>query len=320
MNIELIIKKALKSDVNIRGGNSLITKVEHDSKYYCVKNYSDRSDSVNRMLREFESLVKLKDFDAKIFAQPIGYSKAKSVAIYSWLDGNKPPLNFQTIDLMIQVISCCQYISKKSQKNDFKNASDSIFVIDDIGNQIFNRFLNLSTYSSDLLKDIFSSLTESINEIASKLVLHGEPLTVLSVSDLGPHNLLWNELTNELFCIDLEFFGWDDSHKLFIDTLLHPQIIWTHELAHYFSTSYLRINELDLLRLIDMWRFLSVKWSLIILSNFVRNYNSSQIKAQYKFHLNLAHNYLMQSKNDVKTLNDIINSIVKLNKLPLERA
>jgi hypothetical protein len=134
----------------------------------------------------------------------------------------------------------------------------------------------------------------------------GEPNFILSVSDLGPHNLLKNTELGLVYCVDLEFFGWDDAHKLCIDTLMHPNVDWTKDLAWYFFERFRQLHELNDCRLLEMWNFISLKWGLIILTRLsgVIDDNSSRYSNDYK--LGQAYEYISNFVTKVDSIPKLI--------------
>jgi hypothetical protein len=316
-DITLILEKSKNSDNLIKGGNSFVRRVTHESVDYCVKNYSRRDDSHVRLLKEFNALKSLMQFDSTLFAKPFGYSLVESSAVFSWLSGSRPILNKPTVDLMISVIRELHIISLDSKKKYFENATDFIYDDNDIKGQIYNRFIKIVSNQTKIPQDLLKKLDGSIDLLPGDCSLKGSAIETLSVSDLGPHNLLWDESSNKLSCVDLEFFGWDDAHKLFVDTVLHPQINWNLDLASLFSTKFQSIFPLDSDRVVKLWKYLSFKWALIILERVVRNealvYSSEEIMTIHK----QVGAYALLSQQNVNSINDLIEltiESVKLNK------
>jgi hypothetical protein len=316
-DITLILEKSKNSDNLIKGGNSFVRRVTHESVDYCVKNYSRRDDSHVRLLKEFNALKSLMQFDSTLFPKPFGYSLVESSAVFSWLSGSRPILNKPTVDLMISVIRELHIISLDSKKKYFENATDFIYDDNDIKGQIYNRFIKIVSNHTKIPQDLLKKLDGSIDLLLGDCSLKGSAIETLSVSDLGPHNLLWDESSNKLSCVDLEFFGWDDAHKLFVDTVLHPQINWNLDLASLFSTKFQSIFPLDSDRVVKLWKYLSFKWALIILERVVRNeslvYSSEEIMTIHK----QVGAYALLSQQNVNSINDLIEltiESVKLNK------
>jgi len=315
--IELIIEIAKNSDISAQGGNSSVTKVIYDSNNYCVKNYSKRSDSQIRMLKEFTSLSKLSFFDSNLFAKPIGYSLDSTVAVYTWIEGERPRLNKFGIDLMLTVLQELSEISLQSKKEDYENATDSVQKFTDISHQLKSRFSKVILNNKFIPDSFFRDIEKSLDIALSERALMGEPNIILSVSDLGPHNLLWDESTKNFHCVDLEFFGWDDANKLLIDTLLHPQIDWSTDLVNYFLKNFETLHKLEYKRLFQMWKLLNLKWAMIILSKLLRSKSEFDRKQSRDSIIDQAQVYIFQSRDNIHSLNDMINLSVQMVKQKL---
>ena len=308
MNIEVdkIIELTNKSNLIKYGGNSKIHKVKFESRYFCVKDYSQRADSNYRMQKEFNSLTKLSEHKSSIFALPFGYSEKSSRAVYEWLNGTTPKMDSECINYMFLIIKKLNSIAQSSQNSDFEKATDFIFKKIDVAEQLQERFSRVSLSNLKIPTNIYRDLENALNFVSSKCELRGEPLITLSVSDLGSHNLLWDKELSELHCVDLEFFGWDDAHKLCMDTLLHPKNEWNLELGFQFVSKFKLIHQVDINRLLDFWNLLNLKWGLIVLSKYLREQdfriqNNEQIGT-----LELAHRYILRSVKKISTIEDII--------------
>jgi hypothetical protein len=305
-DVKRILELTNKSNLIKYGGNSKIHKVKFKSRYFCVKDYSHRSDSNYRMKKEFYSLTKLSVHKSSIFALPFGYSEKSSKAAYEWLNGTTPKMDSECINYMFLVIKKLNSIAKSSQQSDFGKATDFIFKKIDIAEQLQQRFSRISLSTLKIPKNIFGDLESALNFVSSKCELRGEPIITLSVSDLGSHNLLWDKQLSELHCVDLEFFGWDDAHKLCIDTLLHPKNEWNLELGLQFISKFKLIHQVDVNRLLDFWNLLNLKWGLIVLSKYLRE-QDYQIQSNEKIGtLELAHRYILRSVKKISTIEDII--------------
>lgn len=313
-NLDEILRLSKLTDLKIDGGNSFVKKVSYGSAEYCVKNYSQRSDSGARLIREFNALSYLEKFESRTFAKPLGYSLKDSLAVYSWLKGSKPELNKSTVDFMLLIVSELQNISTNSSPLIFEKAKDFIYVDLDVKTQILSRYKYLVSDTSKIPTFLMKELERSMKKLFQNETLSGGAIITLSVSDFGPHNLLWDDLDQELHCVDLEFFGWDDSHKLLIDTLLHPQISWNTELVLFFFERFNSLFELDLNRLLKMWQFLSFKWALIILSRLVRQDKLRLSVESKEVMYERIHSYILQSNNRVGSIGDILEQVVKLDK------
>ena len=122
-----------------------------------------------------------------------------------------------------------------------------------------------------------------------------EKLT-LSPVDIGFHNCLRTE--NRLFFIDYEFFGWDDPVKLVADTLQHLGSILSWDdnnlLLNKFKSLYM-IDENFIFRLNCLYPLFGLKWCMIMLNQFLPNYNAINLKDGKK-------EQLMRVKSKLKTI------------------
>jgi hypothetical protein len=313
-NLDEILRLSKLTGAKINGGNSFVKRVSYGSAEYCVKDYSQRSDSDARLTREFSALSYLEKFESRTFAKPIGYSLHDSLAVYSWLKGSKPELNKFTVDLMLSIIKELKNISSSSNPLTFDNAKDFIYVDLDVKTQIASRYNYFVSGTTRIPTFLMKDLESSKKKLLQNDTLCGGAVVTLSVSDFGPHNLLWDDLNQELHCVDLEFFGWDDCHKLLIDTLLHPQISWNAELVTFFFEKFHGLFNLEFDRLLKMWQFLSFKWALIMLNRLV-----SQEKLQFsdeskEIVYERIHSYILQSNIQVGSISDMLEQVVKLDK------
>ena len=308
MNFEVdeILELTNKSNLIKHGGNSKIYKVKFKSRYFCVKDYSQRSDSNYRMLKEFKSLSKLSAHKSSVFALPFGYSEKSSKAAYEWLNGTTPKMDSECVNYMNLIIKKLNSIGQSTQNSDFEKATDFIFKKIDVIEQLQKRFSSVSLSNLKIPTNIQKDLESALNFVCTKRELRGEPLITLSVSDLGPHNLLWDKELSELHCVDLEFFGWDDAHKLCIDTLLHPKNEWNLELGLQFVSKFRLIHQIDTKRLLDFWGLLNLKWGLIVLSKYLREQDFQIQRNEQIGTLELAHRYILRSVKTISTIEDII--------------
>ena len=308
MNFEVdkILELTNKSNLIKHGGNSKIHKVKFKSRYFCVKDYSQRADSNYRMQKEFNSLAKLSAHKSSIFALPFGYSEKSSKAAYEWLNGTTPKMDLGCINFMCLIIKKLNSIAQSSQNSDFEKATDFVFKKIDVIEQLQKRFSSVSLSNLKIPTNIQKDLESALNFVSTESEIWGEPLITLSVSDLGPHNLLWDEELRELHCVDLEFFGWDDAHKLCMDTLLHPKNEWNLELGLQFVSKFRLIHQIDTNRLLDFWGLLNLKWGLIVLSKYLREQDFQIQRNEQIGTLELAHRYILRSVKTMSTIEDII--------------
>lgn len=312
IDIEALLKLKNNASSVINGGNSKIYKINYKSKNFCLKDYSNRIDGIKRLQKEFNSLKKLSKLNSRIFANPIQYSDKHQVAIYEWLEGYRPELNENTIYLIIRVIQELNDISKKTSLNDFEMATDYILTLDDVKNQIKDRYLKIVNQNIFYLEYFYVKISNIIEQVFRSGTIESEPILILSVSDLGPHNLLWDDANKQIHCVDLEFFGWDDAHKLFLDTLIHPKLNWEIETLIKFVDQFFIVYNLNISRLCQLFNFIILKWGLIITEKSIRESELLGGKTITNNTLKLANKYLSASCINVSNLNDIIKVTLNL--------
>lgn len=273
--IHEILQMAKLSTPTNFGGNSTVTKIDNGVGSFVVKDYSGRADGLNRQLTETSALILLGKKLPSHVTKFHGTSEDGLRAVHSWVSGTHPTLDTKTISQMLDFLEKLKDVSAVSRLSESGFATDNIVRGQSLELQIGERIAKLrdSIMKSD---SILAHL-----EIAY-LKLQGEvkednsgAIRILSPSDFGVHNLLVNSSTGALVCVDLEFFGWDDAHKLVLDTLLHPAAIWKRAEAHYFLTGVAKAMNLSIPRLVDLWPLVCLKWATICLNRHINKLRSN---------------------------------------------
>lgn len=314
INIQDILKLTSSPDLVIQGGNSKITKVNADSNFYCVKDYSQRLDGKNRMTKEFNALTNLYPFNSTLFAQPIGYSEETLRAVYGWLEGERPALDNNSIEAILIIIRELKRLSCESESEIFDNATDFVFNFENIYQQLTQRYVEVIDENLIIPNDFFNEINIAMKKLLTFNELVGHPVRTLSVSDVGPHNLLIDGKRSEIHCVDLEFFGWDDAHKLFVDTLLHPNVYWNKKLIDYFYRNFMAIHPLVDERTIQFWKLLNLKWGFIILARYKRNKYELASESELNRILRLAQGYILRSMKEIQSVHDMLEESVLISK------
>ena len=87
---------------------------------------------------------------------------------------------------------------------------------------------------------------------------------VLSPSDFGIHNMLWEDSEVPKFrFVDFEYLGWDRPEKLVSDTLLHPRNLWDSGVSRRFLNDAIDLYSLNLEYLQTLLNFSRLNWTLI---------------------------------------------------------
>lgn len=257
------------------GGNSTVTKINNGAGSFVVKDYSARANGLNRQVTETHALILLGDKMPNNVTRFHGTSEDGLIAVHSWVSGAHPALDTKTISQMLDFLERLKDVSAVSQLSEARFATDNILSGQSLELQIGERIVKLSDsiIKSDLiLAHLEIAYLKLQNEVK---VDNSDAIRILSPSDFGVHNILIKSSTRELVCIDLEFFGWDDAHKLALDTLLHPAAVWKPGEAHYFLTGVTKAMNLSVPRLVVLWPLVCLKWATICLNRHVHKLRSN---------------------------------------------
>lgn len=305
---QAIINLARQSPVLRVGGNSTITRVNFEQRSYAVKDYSARADGHQRLTQEFSALEFLHPELPGRFAEPVGIGSDCQRAIYSWLDGTRPLLNQECVSHMLDIASELHLLSKRVTTKQVNPATDQVLTIIDLCDQLVARFEALQSQPGFVADFTRTQAFPLLLELIADHNETGQAAITLSPSDFGAHNLLWDHATQQMRCVDLEFFGWDDAHKLTCDSLLHPLAEWSFDAADSFLLGTFVTYTLDEARLTGMWPFLNLKWASIILARAQRNLESRDTALADQA-TKLARAYVNRASQDTYSLSDIVQQV-----------
>ena len=294
-----------------RGGNSTVSRIVLGADAYAVKNYSNREDGVRRQIHETAALTLLQQERGGYFAHPVGVSPDGYFAVHSWIDGVRPASSESSTSHMLDILNALHILSKTTSPNQANFATDHVLRTDQIHAQLSERIAGLLNGPLEVARITRQRLVPAL---ASLHEFHGSvssPVATLSPSDFGVHNLLWNEERQTIHCVDLEFFGWDDAHKLVLDSLLHPLAHWSLVPARDFLSGSIEMYQLDVRRLSWLWPRLCLKWAAIVLSRVSRNLESGDDTGAVRG-FRIADWYLHQEGSAPKDAPGMLESVVEL--------
>jgi hypothetical protein len=290
------------------GGNSTIRRVQFGGSDYAVKDYSGRVNGHERLKQEFSALRLVHRALPAHFPEPLGIAVGGLQAVHSWIKGVQPQLDVSTVAKMLILANDLHLLSHSVTLHDALPATDQVLTIQDLLDQIGERAGALVSGSFIVADFIRTNLLPCMQHLPEPDRAIAPPVLTLSLSDFGVHNLLWDEEDQLMRCVDLEFFGWDDAHKLTIDALLHPLADWKSECAEAFLAGAFEIYQLDERRLLDLWPYLNMKWSVITLARAARNIEAGLETARDS--LELARSYSSNALDSPKGLSDIVKQAV----------
>lgn len=309
---ESLLRAAINSDEVRFGGNSRVSKVSHFGINYAVKDYSHREDGDRRLSREWWAVSFLSERLPKRVASAIWRSPVKRVGIYSWVPGIRPSLDENSVAGMLEILCEMETLSSDNLRVQLPKAVDAIRGPNDLVEQVLSRQSFLSKTGDEMIEGYSAQIYLILNQLSTNFagrdsLENNSP--ILSFSDFGPHNLVWEPLENQFFAVDLEFFGTDDRHKLIGDTILHPQTSWTPHLLEKFLTGAQDAIGTSGSQLDDLLPLLSLKWATIVLAKLVRdgskdlqNYDHEQSSVE-----TLIEHYIRMA--GMKSAEDILDSV-----------
>jgi hypothetical protein len=280
-----LVKGVLDGEAFNHGGNSSIYRAVWSDRVVALKRYGAHLDFRKRAEREWNALTYLWNSGSRIAPEPIAAKLGQGLVLMEWVhqEGEFPlPSAGEALGILDQL----QSLTSPAGQQQIGPAADAIDSPQDLLVQAERRLEILSSeFPLDGLLDFFRAQLEVL-----KVSLRGgrRASNILSPSDFGPHNLLRS--ADGLRLIDLEFFGWDDSHKLVADTLLHPLNSWTRSDRVVFAEKTRELYDLDEGRLSMVAQGCSLKWATIVLKRALRLYESGD-SDEYENALGLARSY-----------------------------
>ena len=274
-----------------KGGNSTVTRLEWRGRQVAVKDYSACADAGARLSREWEGLRLLWSLGIRFVPEPLGADFEAQIGVQEWLSGRSPSMDSTTVATMATTMCNLHAGAARLQVDaSCQPAADAIQDVADIRKQILHRVSQLRVVDAPGMDDLLGHVTAAVQAVESCTAERGQRIPTLSPSDFGPHNMLHDEARDAWGLIDLEFFGWDDAHKLVCDSLLHPLIAWESSLMGDFVESTARTYRLDSERMAAIFPWCSLKWTVIIAGRAARQFGAGQLDLANES-INKAHLY-----------------------------
>ena len=279
------------------GGNSQVYKiVVSNGKTYALKYYPDQlTDARLRLKTEFHAFRILHQNNITNVPKVVEEDEDLNLGIYEWIKGE--PVNDPTLsdlDQAINFVEKLHLLSRRTDENDIKLASEACLSAVDLIGQIEGRFKRLnavkgsSTELSIFLKKTFEPLWKDVKEesyslwpFESRVSGLSREKQTLSSSDFGFHNAL-RESSGKLIFIDFDYFGWDDPVKLTADFIWHPAMKlnsqmtknWKETMLEFFSNDPHFEDRLNVA--IPLY---GLRWAMIVLNEFLPEYAERRKKA-----------------------------------------
>jgi hypothetical protein len=259
--IEKDLHQHFSADIEVKnsflGGNSIVYQIKVGELDLVVKEYKGEVERKIRSFQREKSALHFLNQNEVTFVPKIIYSQERlGFIVTEFILGDIPKPNRQSIEAILEFTKKLHELFQVDST--FPYAVDAGIKLCDIQTQISERIAYVTNE--------FKSYIPRIKEIALAIDMRQQKVVsqsklTYSVSDLGLHNALL--FRDEIFFIDLEFFGKDSPYKLIGDFLLHPQNRFSQLDNAYFLDESMSIFDINRNHLKDYVGLLAVKWSLI---------------------------------------------------------
>jgi hypothetical protein len=276
------------------GRNSRVYRVRMpDGGLYAAKIYHRQpNDRRDRLAVEFAALRFLWDSGIRAVPRPIKVVPELNVAIYQFVAGAPAGDNEVTpgdIDACLAFLISLDALKSRPGAQDLRPASEACFTLEDLAENLHLRLARLRgalvTDETDqamrafLARRLEPFMAQALGRAGAIYRENGLDTRrelaldyrTLSPSDFGFHNAIHRE-DGSLIFLDFEYFGWDDPAKLTADFLLHPGMSVPEELRNRLAMGILEHFRRDpgvTKRLDAMYPLFAVKWTLILLNEFL---------------------------------------------------
>lgn len=273
------------------GGNSRLWRVEMPTRPYVAKFYTQTTaDGACRLSVEFAALQFLRDQGMSCVPQALACDQAHSLALYEFIDGSAvtaTDVDAALIDQMTGFIAALCDFATVPAAAVLPPAAEARFSLAAVVENIQTRLTRLrevgtTSTAHETMQALLRTRVEPLLAQKSTLAIRSLgaagfstelPLAArtLSPSDLGFHNALLRP-DGRLCFLDFEYFGWDDPAKTVADFLLHPRHTFDDALKRRYVQTLLQTFGATpgfAARLAAAYPLFGIKWSLILLNEFV---------------------------------------------------
>ena len=272
--IEQLRVAAFSAPVWRRGGNSSLGRTTWQGQEVVVKDFRARRDAVERATREWHALSALWHAGLRLAPKPIGADLDQGLVVMEWLNAEGFSQSFSTFE-MLDLLSQLHEFSARLHLGAVGKAAEAITRPEDLRVQTLARLELLG--ESPTVRFKLDKLQATVRFLDLSTSIPTNPASTLSPSDFGSHNLV--RTGDGIRIVDLEFFGWDDAHKLVADSTIHPLASWNDASLDDFTQGSIGLYELDESRLQVVRRGCLAKWCAIVLARADREFAAGEIAA-----------------------------------------
>lgn len=266
-DIEQLRADAFSAPVWRSGGNSSLARATWRGQEVIVKDFRARRDAIDRARREWHALSALWHAGLRLAPEPIGADLSQGLVVMEWLNAEGFTQSFSTHE-MLDLLSQLHDLSARLGLGVVGTAADAITSPEDLRVQTLARLKLLG--ESPTVSFQLDKLRATVQLLDLSTPFPTQQVATLSPSDFGPHNLV--RTGDGIRIVDLEFFGWDDAHKLVADSTVHPLASWDGTSLDNFTHGATVLYELDEDRLEVVRRGCLAKWCAIVLARADREF------------------------------------------------
>ena len=291
-----LLQKPVRSVAHIgNGGNSRVYRVScEDESCYAAKCYCQRTmDGLDRLDVEFSSLQFLWEHGARCTPRPIAVDHDRQIAAYEYVDGTAIDMcavSDSDVEQVVSFLRRLKEIAMSDAADRLPRASEACFSSRALRENLKGRLDRLEAVPGEdpsyaslrrfLSEELGPALEETVERTKART---GEAewnaelprsAWTLSPSDIGFHNALRRPNGSIVF-LDFEYFGWDDPAKMIADFILHPAMDLTESVKRRYVERTLECFGGDRSlpqRLARLYPLFGLKWSLILLNEFVPSF------------------------------------------------
>jgi tRNA A-37 threonylcarbamoyl transferase component Bud32 len=225
---KIISEKITESYIAMDSLNSKVFIHKSKSSRYVTKKYDIFNNGRLRFNRERYFIDFCKDFVPDQIPKILAYDDSNLIICQNYIDGNKLS---SSQNLIKEIISFVFKINQKTTQSEFNIVSaDCMFSLQELFTEIERRLLEIQLlklgsdieYIPNLERLFLKYKHELIESDFNEIFLNRNLKKILSPSDIGPHNMIFNQ--DKCNFIDFEFAGIDSNIKLGCDIITHPDI------------------------------------------------------------------------------------------------
>lgn len=256
-------------------GNSRVYQLEDEQGvFYALKAYPplDR-DPRDRLGVEYLALSFLSGHSKLTVPRPHAMDRAGLLAIYSWIEGERPSPSAAVIDAMLGFMKVAYSLRDNPGAGILPLASECCLSGAEILRQVRKRLdrLKMQKEEVDLQNFLEKSFEPLLVEMDLEDIALDKHLRCMNPGDFGAHNML---ASGNLFSfVDMEYFGWDDPVKQVCDVLWHPAMSLDQSLSARFLMGAKKIYSISDTGFSDRvqryFRAYGLRWIMIVLNEFI---------------------------------------------------